>query len=518
MVIQEAHRDPYRAFFTADEALGDYMVSLLDLQEEDLLFEPAAGDGHLIDSVKKTGITCPITAYELNPKQISNLEGKFGADDSVEVVEQDTILCPDLDLRETFGPRFTKILANPPYGGWQEFERRADLKKRFKGFYVRETYSLFLLRCLRLLEVGGKLVFIIPNTFLYLNLHQPLREYILEEFSVESIDVFNSSLFPGISFGYADLCIITIRGERSKGHNSVRIRTVERLDQFEDPDHARLNSKSIQQNDIKSIPGYAFPLSSAGADYAISSDHNIVMGDLAKCVTGFYSGRDKEFLRKASPEVKRAKAYNFVDLESVESNPLSRGNLLNGLSGSKTFVPILKGGGYKFLKPNLWYMDWSEKAVAHYKSDKKARFQNPSYYFREGIGFPMVTSSQPTASILKDALFDQSIVGIFPSEISLEFLLAYCNSAPFWACLKAINPSANNSAKYILRTPIILPDKETVSRITDRTKELLGILQDGSTGATLLETEILESITRYVKIDASNKALEPTALRAVAQL
>ena len=517
MVVHERHQDPFRCFFTVDEALGSYMVSLLDLDKSDTLLEPAAGDGHLIDEALKKEPNISVDAYEIHPKHVANLESKYKDSQTVRVFPQDTIFCGDLDLRENFGPRYNKILANPPYGGWQEFERRADLKNRFKGFYVRETYSIFLLRCLRVLEVGGKLVFIIPNTFLYLNLHQPLREYILEEFSVESIDVFNSSLFPGISFGYADLCIITIRSEKPKSHDSVRIRTVERLDQFEDHSHAESASKAIPQNDIKSMSGCAFPLSSALADYSIGSDHNIVMGDLAKCVTGFYSGGDKAFLRKASEEVKRAKAYNVVDRESVESDPLSRGNLLDGLSGSKTFVPILKGGGYKFLKPTLWYMDWSEKAVAHYKSDKKARFQNPSYYFREGIGFPMV-SSKPTASILKNALFDQSVVGIFPSEISLEFLLAYCNSKPFWACLKAINPSTNNSAKYMLRTPIILPDKETESRITERTKELLAILQDGSTGAMLLEAEILESITRYVKTDASNKALEPTALRAVAQL
>lgn len=120
MVVQERHRDPYRAFFTADEALGSYMVNLLEPSEEDTVFEPAAGDGHLIDSVKKVQPSCSITAYELNPDQISNLNTKFARDPTVQVIEKDTILCPDLDLLENFGPKFSKIIANPPYGGWQE--------------------------------------------------------------------------------------------------------------------------------------------------------------------------------------------------------------------------------------------------------------------------------------------------------------------------------------------------------------------------------------------------------------
>lgn len=518
MVIQERHKDPYRAFFTADEALGDYMVGLLDLSEDDRLFEPAAGDGHLIDSVKKTRPSCSITAYELNSKQIHNLNAKFGGDDSVKIVERDTILCPDLDLRETFGPRFTKILANPPYGGWQDYDRRDDLKKRFRGFYVRETYTLFLLRCLRLLEPGGRLVFIIPNTFLYLNMHEPLREYILENFSVETLDIFKSSLFPGISFGYADLCIISITASRPDTHHAFRLRLVDTLRDFDSRAHLEANSSFILQRDILKNRNYAIPVSSDHASKTGLLEHESLMADIADCVTGFYSGNDKRFLRRASVSVRRSNGYEVIEKNHIATHIEGLSNPLDGIEGERFFVPILKGGGFHFIKPTMWYVDWSKEAVTHYKADRKARFQNSSYYFKQGIGFPMVTSSKPTASMIDGGLFDQSIVGIFPKSIELEFLLAYCNSKPFWACLKTINPSANNSARYVLRTPIIRgePDQEAV--IALKTKELLDLIRNGETGSDKLQAEILGSITRYVKQKESNKALEPTSLRAAAQL
>jgi len=517
MVIQERHRDPYRAFFTADEALGDYMVGLLDLSEGDRLFEPAAGDGHLIDSVKKTQSTCSITAYELNSKQIDNLNAKFGGDDSVKIVERDTILCPDLDLRETFGPRFTKILANPPYGGWQEYERRDDLKKRFRGFYVRETYTLFLLRCLRLLEQGGKLVFIIPNTFLYLNMHEPLRKYILENFSVETLDIFKSSLFPGISFGYADLCIISITASRADTHHTFRLRFVDTLRDFDSSAHLDANSSFILQRDILRNQNYTIPISSDHASNAGLLEHESLMADIADCVTGFYSGNDKRFLRRASISVKRSNGYEVIEQDQIAAQLEGISKPLEGIEGERCFVPILKGGGFHFIKPTMWYVDWSKEAVTHYKTDRRARFQNPSYYFRQGIGFPMVTSSKPTASLIDGGLFDQSIVGIFPKNIELEFLLAYCNSKPFWSCLKTINPSANNSARYVLRTPIIRGEPDQEALIGQKTKELLDLIRNCESGSDKLQAEILELVTRYVKQKESNKALEPTSLRAAAQ-
>ena len=518
MVVREKHKDPYRAFFTADEILGGYMASLLYLVENDTVFEPAAGDGHLIEAIQKVNSHLCITAYELHPNQISNLRKKFSKDPTVHVVKGDTLLCPDLDMRENFGPRFSKIIANPPYGGWQEYERRADLKKRFRGFYVRETYTLFLLRCLRLLAEDGTLVFIVPNTFLYLHLHAPLREYIIREFSIETIDVFKSSLFPGISFGYADLCIVSISRKKAKSHHSFRLRIVDKINEFASPLDREPSSAFILQKDVLRTYNYAIPVSPGHVIPEESSEKKLTMSDIAHCATGFYSGNDKYFLRRASILVPRSHGYQIADPNLIESHPEGVPNILNGLTGNRTFIPILKGGGYQFLKPTMWFVNWSERCVAHYKSDRKARFQNSSYYFERGIGFPMVTSTKPTASLIQESLFDQSIVGIFPKKIKLEFLLAYCNSNPFWACLKTINPSANNSAKYVLRTPVVRPEPDEEEAIARRTGELLDLLKTGKKRTETLQSEILASIYKYIKRKEANKTLDPTVLRAMAQL
>ena len=131
-------------------------------------------------------------------------------------------------------------------------------------------------------------------------------------------------------------------------------------------------------------------------------------------------------------------------------------------------MPIVKGGGVRFLKPDVWFLDWSAEAVRHYKTDRKARFQNSSYYFRNGIAVPMVSSTRVTASLMESRLFDQSIVGLFPHDMRhLYYLLGFFNSSTCTTLLRAINPSANNSANYIKKLPFVQPQEDELTRVNE---------------------------------------------------
>jgi hypothetical protein len=135
----------------------------------------------------------------------------------------------------------------------------------------------------------------------------------------------------------------------------------------------------------------------------------------------------------------------------------------------------VKGGNTKYLKPEGWFMNWSKEAVSHYKKDKKARFQNPHYYFKFGVGVPMISSSSITASLIENKLFDQSIVGIFPKDENLTYyLLAFFNSPTCNKLIRTINPSANNPANYIKKIPFIAPTDEQKNLINSTVQNILG--------------------------------------------
>lgn len=429
------------------------MIDLLNLKEGLSYLEPSAGDGVFVSAISSKVSDYKVDAFDLNPASIKSLREAFYVDPKVNIENRDTLLDENLAFAAGFGGSYDRIIANPPYGAWQDYSKRKVLKKQFPNLYVKETYALFLYRCIQLLRPKGYLVFIIPDTFLNLHMHTALRQFLLKRTKIISLDLFPSSFFPGVAFGYANLCIICLQREDEEKkclENTIKINSG-----FNIPDDLNGNDHQIkylkQEEVLKNIDS-AFFITESSIISKIISNCDTRVSDIAKCVTGFYSGNDKEYLHPLSMSVRGAKRYQAVNQSKVVSTNIIP---LDGLRGSQTFIPIVKGGKKQYIKPTEWYMDWSTEAVQHYKTDKKARFQNSQYYFRDGIAVPMVSSSRITAALIENRLFDQSIVGIFPyNQQHLFFLLGFFNTKICNQLIRTINPSANNSAKYIGKIPI----------------------------------------------------------------
>ncbi len=493
VIIQEARK--YQAFYTKSTPIVDYMVSKLSLKNDDKIFEPCGGDGVFIEAILDSNEFANIDVCELNETAVNILQNKFAKYSTVHIRQCDTLLDSDLSFNSNFGGIYDKIIANPPYGAWQDFDKRDKLKKLFPNLYAKETYALFLFRCIELLKDGGILSFIIPDTFLNLHMHKAIRNHILTKTKILELALFPSSFFPGVNFGYANLSIITLQKSGNKRDNlNNQFRVVngfKNVEQLEDTANKLLKSFSFLQSEILSNADHAFFIADNSKVAKSINNTQLNVGDIASCVTGFYSGNDKTFLKVNSPDLKNGKSYDLVNLKSINRNYQNIPNILGGIEGEKYFLPIVKGGNTKYLKPEGWFMNWSIEAVNHYKTDKKARFQNPQFYFRFGIGVPMISSSSISASLIENKLFDQSIVGIFPKDESLTYyLLAFFNSPTCNTIIRTINPSANNPANYIKKIPFIMPDDETLTIITSAVKEIIKTIKSKGKFDEEIETEI----------------------------
>ncbi len=454
---------------------------MLQLKETDSTLEPCGGDGVFVDELLNINENANISIFELNPEAVDILKAKYKKYQNISIKHTDTLL--DSEVVEAH-IKYDKIIGNPPYGARNSEQKKEELGKIYPGLYIKESYTLFLYACLRCLRDGGMLSFIIPDTFLTLHRHVEIRRFILLNTKIKEIALFPSSFFPGVNFGYSNLCIITLQrsdDELSNIHNSFTIRTgfkkVTDLDNYE-----ASKNKTYTQQDIISNHSLAFYFnSSERIDELINDPFIMKIGDIADCVTGFYSGNDKKYLHPLTAEQKNAKRYEVADATNICQREIRANEKTEGIRDKTYLVPIVKGGNKQYVKPNEWFMNWSEKAIKEYRGSKKCRFQNSTFYFREGgVAVPMVRSSILTAALIENRLFDQSIVGIFPRNLSYTlYLLAFFNSNVATKLISAINPTTNNSANYIKKIPFLIPSDELRGVITDYSKRICDSLKSG---------------------------------------
>lgn len=495
-------KDQLCSFYTNSDDITFYMTSRLGVNDSDVILEPSAGEGIFIDEILQTNKKVHIDALDINDEAISVLQRKYNENPNVDVRktdtlfdtqldkyaisqswlrQTDTILDEQLDFLNSIGGYYTKVIGNPPYGAWQDYERREQLKKKYNGQYVKETYSLFLLRCISVLKLNGRLSFIIPDTFLYVNMHTKLRELILKRTKIEEILIFSSKFFPGISFGYSNLCIITL--ERSDMQNSINniIKVYKGFKKSEEfrrlltndilPDYIELFQ--LKQSDVLSNPQHRFVFAD-NTLVSILKNTQINLGDIANVVTGLYTGNNTKFIKAASEDTKGAKKYTVIDKSMIVDNTSVEGEL----SMDEAYIPYIKSASEQryVRKREDWYVRWDSETVSFYKSDKKARFQNSDYYFKLGIGVPMVKSSTIKAFLMQNRVFDQSIVGIFPKDATkLKYILALMNSDVVNEIIHIINPTANNSANYIKLIPYIEPSADKMKKISCMVDEIFDL-------------------------------------------
>jgi len=463
-------QNEFQEFYTKCNYITQYMVDLLKINNNSRILEPCAGDGAFIDEIIKQNFLPSMDLLELNKDSIDNLKNKYSRFKNINIYYDDYILNDN-------NVKYDKIIANPPYGAYQSKEKKILLKQKYKGLFVKETYGLFLIKAIESLKENGNLVFIIPDTFLTLHMHEGLRKKLLQDVSIESITLFPSKFFPNVNFAYAGLSIISIINKVPTKNYKFPIygnlSTKDKLIELTTSNKKNYELCKLAYRELLSNNSFAFFMSTEKWVSKCMGNSNTTIGDVCDVVTGFYSGNDAQHLRKDTTV--KNKKYMNVDTNNIYNN-LFDSNLLDGLSGTKHWIPIVKGGNQRFYKKNLWFMEWSKASVYSYKvtNKKKARFQNSQFYFKQGVAVPMVSSSSITGSLIEYRLFDQSIVGVFPKDKHLTFyILGFFNSKVCNSLIRTINASTNNSSNYIKKIPFIKPSKQDINLVNNEVNKLL---------------------------------------------
>lgn len=482
----------YQSYYTKSEPILNYMTNMLNIKATDLILEPCGGDGVFVDKIMENIPFANISIFELNPNAVKILKDKYKRYNNIFIKSTDTLL-DECIVKNSIS--FDKIIGNPPYGARNNMEKKEILNRIYPDLYTKESYTLFLYACIKCLKEHGILSFIIPDTFLSLHRHLAIRQFILQNTKIKELAMFPSSFFPGVNFGYANLCIMTLEKSSNKSDNLKNLFAIRTgfntVDELEDKKKGIV--KIVSQECVYNNIGSAFLFNSSERINELINDAFVIrIGDIASCVTGFYSGNDKAYLRPISQKIKNAKKYQTALIENIFYAELTEEEKNKGIKSEKYLVPIVKGGNKKYIKPNEWFMDWSEKAISEYRCSKKCRFQNSSFYFTKyGIAIPMIRSKRLTAALIDGRLFDQSIVGVFPMKNELtSYLLAFFNSNVCTKLIDAINPSTNNSANYIKKIPFIYPSDDMFNKINDWISKIIDSIKNDNNDTAYYENKI----------------------------
>lgn len=210
-----------KGFVPTPSALVDRMVDKLfragPPTAESTLLDPGCGSGVFVEGVlrwcRQNGAPVPlITAVDSDPARLREAQGSLAGIEQVTLIERDFLL-PSTD-------RYDFIIGNPPYVSITSLdaEERSRYRERYRAASGRfDLYLLFFEQALDLLAPGGRLVFVTPEKYLYVQSAAEARRLIGAS-GVEEIELIDEGSFPGLVTYPA---ITTIAG--SHGREPTRI-------------------------------------------------------------------------------------------------------------------------------------------------------------------------------------------------------------------------------------------------------------------------------------------------------
>ncbi len=152
----------------------------------DRVLDPGCGLGAFIDGVlrwcERRGVRPPrIVGVEIDAGMARACRARYRDLSNVTIVQGDFLLLEGLGA-------FDYVVGNPPYISIERLPM--DLREKYKRLYRTatgrfDTYMLFFEKALRLLNPGGRLVFITPEKYLYVHSARALRRLLAQHHVVE---------------------------------------------------------------------------------------------------------------------------------------------------------------------------------------------------------------------------------------------------------------------------------------------------------------------------------------------
>ena len=384
-------------------------------------------------------------------------------------------LIPYIKVILCLSHKYSALVMNPPYMGGGNMN--TTLSKYVKDNYEdgkADLATVFVEMMPQRLTAKGKYAFIIPPSWMFLSTFENLRKRIIEHNKIDSLLHLSRGVF-GADFGTSSAVMSNYQiSDNDKGGVYLRLveRTFQEFDQkhlqmlfeqtlanhdfkycFKDYNkdiielpHSEHGNKiyysNVSQNNFEKIPGC--PIGYWVSERMIEAFQRKKIKDICIAVKGLDTCDNNTYIR-FWPEISRFKiGFNINDINETYQHK---------------WYPYCKGGGSR-----KWYglyemlVNWENNGIIlrNLRDDNgkiKSRPQNIKYYFKGGITWSSISSSNIALRCMNNAIFGGGGSAMFSQELIMN-IFSLLNSKVGGYLLKILNPTLNFLVGDLLTLPI----------------------------------------------------------------
>lgn len=361
-------------------------------------------------------------------------------------------------------PRYDVVATNPPY--MSRGNQSSLIADFLSGHYDRsrnDLYTAFIERCMELGAGGGRIAMITQQSFMFITSYQNFRAALRETVAVEVMVHLGAKAFEMVGGEVVNTTAFVLRKETEVAQREGSRGQYIRLVHERDPDSKRTAFESTQsairrgepprlafryqQRDFDMIPGKPWVYWMPKRILGLFSSMRLIE-QVAEPRVGLQTGDNKRFLRY----------WWEIGRSRIGFGICNRAHSME--SGFKWF-PCMKGG-----ERSPWFgsqesvVDWlNDGAAIRCLGEESGRIgsrpQNTDFYFRRGVTWNMVSTKSLSVRFTPDGfIYDHAALTCFPSDDTLQLILAVLNSRLAKFILSALNPTMNYEVGDVERMPV----------------------------------------------------------------
>lgn len=448
--------NPHLYFIPESNNVSDELISLLSEKDSETneiiryvkeLFIDAKEYGSVLN-VKKLGYSdVKNIILQKHINDYSNL--KF-----LEFKNQLNTLISILDVADVLSNKYDVAITNPPYFSAKRMDNK--LKKFLKKNYPLskgDMCTVFIEKCQDLLRTNGFSALITQHSFMFLSTFEKLRIKLIDTNFVNLVH-FGPRAFEEIKGEKVQTVAFISRNSSFKNYNTVCHRLVE----YNKPDLKEsefLNGSNkiiFKMESIKSIPSN--PMAYWMNNNLINA-FNIAkrVDDFADAKIGLQTGDTNRFLRFwFEIDFMKFKMNPIVNPSDVKWFPYNKGGPFRKWYGNQEYVVDWENNGFNIKNDKL------DKLSKGLIQKKNSGCWNEEYYFKESLGWSLVSSKVGFRYYSNDFMFDISGCSLFSENKNINYIFGFLNSNISQYLLDSITPSLGYSTGYVSSLPIIIDE------------------------------------------------------------